>query len=87
MEPGDRNFYRPAILWGVVAAIAAFLGEYVANDGSLGRALLLAVIAAVLVGLFFARTLSMNEGRQRRPRHYEGATSSGRAEAPEKQPQ
>jgi hypothetical protein len=70
VEPGDRNFYRPAILWGAAAAVAAFLGEYVANEGSVGRALLLAAVAALLVGLFFARLLTMKEGRQRRPRYY-----------------
>lgn len=84
MEQGDRNFYRPAILWGAAAAIVAFLGEYVANDGSLGRALLLAIVGAVLAGVFFAMLLSMKQGQQRRPRYYK-ATSSGRAQAPEEQ--
>ncbi|MDQ3952768.1 MAG: hypothetical protein M3279_07385 [Actinomycetota bacterium] len=70
MEQGDRNFYRPAILWGGAAGVGAFIAEYVANDGTLGRALVWAALAAILVGLFFARLLGMRDGRQTRPRHY-----------------
>ncbi len=70
MEPGDRHFYRPAILWGTAAGVTAFIAEYVANDGTLGRALLWAALAAILVGLFFVRLLGMSDGRQTRPRHY-----------------
>lgn len=70
MESGDWDFYRPAILWGAAAGIIALITEYAANESTLGRALLWAALAAVLVGLFFARLLAMRDGRQTRPRHY-----------------
>ncbi|MDQ3914812.1 MAG: hypothetical protein M3323_05690 [Actinomycetota bacterium] len=86
MEPGDGSFYRPAVLWGVAAGIGAFLAEYVANDGSAGRALLWAALGAVTVGLFFGRLLGMKEGRQRRPQYYarEARPSSEGAETEDK---
>lgn len=70
MERGDRNFYRPAILWGAAAGVGTFLTEYVANAGTLGRALLWGILGGVTAGLFFSRLLGMRDGRQTPPRHY-----------------
>lgn len=39
MKPEDRNLYRPAVLWGAVTGVVAFLVEYAGNDAALGRSL------------------------------------------------
>jgi hypothetical protein len=77
MERRDRNFYRPALLWGVAAGVVTFLGEYVTNDAPIVRPLTWAAVGAVTAGLLFARLLTAREGAQRHPGEY-GTESSPR---------
>lgn len=70
MNPEDRHFYRPALGWGSAIGAAAFVTEYVANDATLGRALLWTIITALAGGLFFARLLTLGDRPRRPPLHY-----------------
>ena len=82
MEQRGRSFYRPAVLWGAAAGIATFLGEFVSNDASIGDALVWAAVGALTAGLLFARILSMTDGSQRRPRHYDAGPERGERTGP-----
>ncbi len=76
IEPGDRNFYRPALLWGLAAGVATFLTEYLGNDAALESALMWAGVGAITAGLLFARLLTAGDRPRRRPRAYRGDRQS-----------
>ena len=60
----DLRFYRPAILWGLLAGTAAVVFA-LTSDMGIGAAILLGVGAALVAGLSEARLLTLRD----RPTH------------------